>query len=121
MDYSYTPDQELFIESAKEFAEKYFDDEAVKKAYEEDHHISLEAAMTYRELGFMHLGLPEEVGGIPCSKLTQIILTENSTSLPEPLFLSQRTLIQLLMSLILDLKTNRSLLWMQSRISKVPV
>lgn len=40
MDYSYTPDQELFIESAKEFAEKYFDDEAVKKAYEEDHHIS---------------------------------------------------------------------------------
>ena len=76
MDYSYTPDQELFIESAKEFAEKYFDDEAVKKAYEEDHHISLEAAMTYRELGFMHLGLPEEVGGIPCSKLTQIILTE---------------------------------------------
>lgn len=76
MDYSYTPDQELFIESAKEFAEKYFDDEAVKKAYEEDHHISLEAAMAYRELGFMHLGLPEEVGGIPCSKLTQIILTE---------------------------------------------
>lgn len=76
MDYSYTPDQELFIESAKEFAEKYFDDEAVKKAYEEDHHISLEAAMAYRELGFMHLGLPEGVGGIPCSKLTQIILTE---------------------------------------------
>lgn len=45
MDYSYTPDQELFIESAKEFAEKYFDDKAVKKAYEEDHHISLESAL----------------------------------------------------------------------------
>lgn len=128
MDYSYTPDQELFIESAKEFAEKYFDDEAVKKAYEKDHHISLEAAMAYRELGFMHLGLPEEVGGIPCSKLTQIILTEKlheftGTALPFTTDTNSitRTLIQLLTSLILDPKTNRSLLWMQSRISKVPV
>lgn len=76
MDFSLTSDQELFIESAREYAERYFTDEAVRKAYEEDHHISLEAAMAYREAGFMHLGLPEEVGGIPCDKLTQVILTE---------------------------------------------
>ncbi|MGN0301831.1 MAG: acyl-CoA dehydrogenase family protein [Anaerotardibacter sp.] len=76
MDFSLTNDQELFIDSAREFAERYFTEEAVRKAYEEDHHISLEAAMAYREAGFMHLGLPEEVGGIPCDKLTQVILTE---------------------------------------------
>jgi alkylation response protein AidB-like acyl-CoA dehydrogenase len=76
MDFSLTTDQELFIESAREYADRYFTEEAVKQAYEVDHHISVEAAMAYREAGFMHLGLPEEVGGIPCDKLTQIILTE---------------------------------------------
>ncbi len=76
MDFQLTDEQELFIESAREYAERYFDDEAVKKAYEVDHHISLEAAMAYREAGFMHLGLPEEVGGVPRDKLTQILLVE---------------------------------------------
>ena len=32
--------------------------------------------MAFRELGFMHLGLPEEVGGIPCDKLTLVLLME---------------------------------------------
>lgn len=76
MDFDFTPDQELFFASAKEYAEKYFTPEAVKQAYEVDHHISLEAAMAFRELGFMHLGLPEEVGGIPCDKLTLVALME---------------------------------------------
>ncbi len=76
MDFELTPDQELFIASAKEYAEKYFTPEAIEQAYEVDHHISLEAAMAFRELGFMHLGLPEEVGGIPCDKLTLVLLME---------------------------------------------
>ena len=49
MDFELTPDQELFIASAKEYAEKYFTPEAIKQAYEVDHHISLEAAMAFRE------------------------------------------------------------------------
>ena len=77
MDFELTPDQELFIASAKEYAEKYFTPEAIKQAYEVDHHISLEAAMAFRELGFMHLGLPEEVGGIPCDKFTLVLLMES--------------------------------------------
>ena len=40
MDFSLTDDQELMIESAREYAERYFTDEAVKQAYEVDHHIS---------------------------------------------------------------------------------
>ena len=76
MDFDFTADQELFFASAKEYAEKYFTPELIKKYYEEDHHISLEAAMAFRELGFMHLGLPEEVGGIPCDKLTLVALVE---------------------------------------------
>ena len=38
MDFELTPDQELFIASAKEYAEKYFTPEAIKQAYEVDHH-----------------------------------------------------------------------------------
>ena len=37
MDFSLTDDQELMIESAREYAERYFTDEAVKQAYEVDH------------------------------------------------------------------------------------
>ena len=76
MDYTLTDEQQLLIESAKDYAERYFDAESAKRAYEVDHHISLEAAMAYREAGFMHLGLPEEVGGVPCERLTQILLIE---------------------------------------------
>lgn len=76
MDFSLTDDQELMIESAREYAERYFTDEAVKQAYEVDHHISVEAAMAYREAGFMHMGLPEDIGGIPVDKLTEILFVE---------------------------------------------
>lgn len=76
MDFQLTDEQELLIESAREYASRYFTDEAVKQAYEVDHHISVEAAMAYREAGFMHLGLPEEVGGVPVDKLTEVLLVE---------------------------------------------
>ncbi len=76
MDFQLTDEQELLIESAREYASRYFTDEAVKQAYEVDHHISIEAAMAYREAGFMMLGLPEEVGGVPVDKLTEVLLVE---------------------------------------------
>ena len=76
MDFKLTDEQELLIESAREYATRYFTDEAVKQAYEVDHHISIEAAMAYREAGFMYLGLPEEVGGVPVDKLTQVLFIE---------------------------------------------
>ena len=76
MDFDFTSDQELFFESAKEYAEKYFTPELIKQYYEVDHHISIEAAMAYREAGFMMLGLPEEVGGVPVDKLTEVLLVE---------------------------------------------
>lgn len=41
MDFQLTDEQELLIESAREYASRYFTDEAVKQAYEVDHHISI--------------------------------------------------------------------------------
>lgn len=82
MDFSLTDDQELMIESAREYAERYFTDEAVKQAYEVDHHISVEAAMAYREAGFMHMGLPEDIGGIPATSSPRSSLSRSSMNLP---------------------------------------
>lgn len=44
MDFSLTDEQELLIESAREYSERYFTEENVREAYK-NHHISLEAAM----------------------------------------------------------------------------
>ncbi len=76
MDFTLTDEQQLLIESAREYAERYFDEESIRQAYDVDRHISVEAAKAYREAGFMHLGLPEEVGGVPVDKLTQVLLIE---------------------------------------------
>lgn len=75
MDFTFTDEQELLVESIKEYAKRYFDDESVRKMYE-NHQITLEAAMAYRDAGFMYMGLPEEVGGIPCDKTTLVLMCE---------------------------------------------
>ena len=41
MDFTLTDEQQLLIESAKEYAERYFDEEAQRAAYD-NHHISIE-------------------------------------------------------------------------------
>lgn len=75
MDFTFTDEQQLLVESIKEYAKRYFDDESVRQMYS-NHQISLEAAMAYRDAGFMHMGLPEEVGGIPCDKTTLVLMCE---------------------------------------------
>lgn len=75
MDFKFTDEQELLVQSVKEYAGRYFAPEAVREMYG-NHQITLEAAMAYREAGFMHMGLPEEVGGVPCDKTTMVLLCE---------------------------------------------
>ena len=76
MDFSFTEDQELMIDSIKEFAATYFTDEAVREMYEVHHGVPDEIQDAYRDLGFAFMGLPEEVGGIPADRFTLGILTE---------------------------------------------
>ncbi len=76
MDFSFTEDQELMIDSIKEFAATYFTDEAVKEMYEVHHGVPDEVQDAYRDLGFAFMGLPEEIGGIPADCFTLGILTE---------------------------------------------
>lgn len=52
MDFSFSEDQELMIDSIKEFAATYFTDEAVKEMYEVHHGVPDEVQDAYRDLGF---------------------------------------------------------------------
>ena len=53
----------------------HFDERTVDAMYT-NHGIPVEIAEAYRDAGFALMGLPEEVGGIPCDKLTLGIMTE---------------------------------------------
>lgn len=75
MDFNFTEEQELLIESVEEFGRRYFDEHTVDAMYT-NHGIPVEIAEAYRNAGFALMGLPEEVGGIPCDKLTLGIMTE---------------------------------------------
>ena len=75
MDFALTDEQELLVESLKEYADRYFDDESVRQMYE-NHQVSAEAQDAYRDAGFPFMGLPEEVGGIPTDHVTLGLMTE---------------------------------------------
>lgn len=66
MDFSFSEDQELMIDSIKEFAATYFTDEAVKEMYEVHHGVPDEVQDAYRDLGFAFMDLREEVGRHSC-------------------------------------------------------
>ena len=75
MDFGLTDEQQLLVESLKEYADRYFDDESVRQMYE-NHQVSAEAQDAYRDAGFPFMGLPEEVGGIPTDHVTLGLMTE---------------------------------------------
>ena len=75
MDFRFTDEQELLVESIKEYADRYWSDEQVKEMYR-NHKPSQEAITAYREAGFVYMGLPEEVGGVPCDKTTLVLMCE---------------------------------------------
>ncbi|MDO4890887.1 MAG: acyl-CoA dehydrogenase family protein, partial [Coriobacteriaceae bacterium] len=75
MDFNFTDEQELLVESIKEYADRYWSDEQVKEMYR-NHKPNQEAITAYREAGFVYMGLPEEVGGVPCDKTTLVLMCE---------------------------------------------
>ena len=75
MDFNFTDEQELLVDSIKEYAERYWSPEQVKQMYA-DHKPSQEAVTAYRDAGFVYMGLPEEVGGVPCDKTTLVLMCE---------------------------------------------
>ncbi len=75
MDFAYTDEQELLIDSVKEFCERNFDEKKIDAMYANGG-MTDELIKEYLEAGFGLMGIPEEQGGVPCDRVTLGILTE---------------------------------------------
>jgi crotonobetainyl-CoA dehydrogenase len=75
MDFTLTDEQELLLESVREFCDRYFTEDVIKKMYE-DNDMPDEIAEAYRDAGFGLMGIPEEYGGVPCDKVTLGLMIE---------------------------------------------
>lgn len=69
MDFKLTDEQQLMIESVRDYCETYFSEAQVKEYYA-NHEVPVEATKAWVDAGFGLLGIPEEYGGIPADKLT---------------------------------------------------
>lgn len=75
MDFSLTDEQELLIDSVKDFAERYATEDQLKEMYA-NHKMSDELTQAWLENGFGLMGIPEEYGGVPTDLVTLGIMTE---------------------------------------------
>lgn len=75
MDFSYTDEQELLVQSIAEFCERNLDEDKIKAMYA-NHGMTDDLIKAYLDAGFGLMGIPEEQGGIPCDRVTLGLLTE---------------------------------------------
>lgn len=75
MDFNYTDEQELLVDSIKEFCERYATEDKLREMYA-SHRMSVELTDAWMENGFGLMGIPERYGGIETDLVTLGILTE---------------------------------------------
>lgn len=75
MDFNLTEEQQLMVESVKDFCERYLPEEKVREYYA-NHEIPVEVTKAWVDSGFGLLGIPEEYGGVAADKLTIGIVLE---------------------------------------------
>jgi crotonobetainyl-CoA dehydrogenase len=75
MDFGLTDEQQLLVESVKEFSERYATEDQIKQMYA-DHKMSEELTHAWLESGFGLMGIPEEYGGVDTDLVTLGLLTE---------------------------------------------
>lgn len=75
MDFARTDEQELLVESIQEFCERNLDERKIVEMFEA-HGMTDELLKEYLEAGFGLMGIPEELGGVPCDRVTLGVLTE---------------------------------------------
>jgi crotonobetainyl-CoA dehydrogenase len=82
MAYSYTltEEQELLLQSLREWYAQNLDEQKIKGYYEAGG-VPEDVQKSYVDAGFGMIGLPEEVGGTEADKLTQLLLTEELSRL----------------------------------------
>src|SRR5664279_1487558 len=80
MDFNLNDEQELLLDSLREWCAQNISEQQVKQWYE-NHEIPTEVTASWVESGFGMLGMPEELGGTPIDMLTLGIVTEELTRL----------------------------------------
>jgi len=75
MDFALTDEEELLIQSVREFCEQHITEEKVQSWYAA-HELPQEFTKAWVDAGFGLLGIPEELGGTPCDLLTQCMVVE---------------------------------------------
>ncbi|MBB6446871.1 acyl-CoA dehydrogenase family protein [Bacillus benzoevorans] len=73
--YHITEEQELMVESVREWCERNFTEEDVKE-WCKNHRVPDWIYKSWTEAGFGLLGLPEEAGGITSDSMTQVLVLE---------------------------------------------
>lgn len=80
MDFRKTEEQELLLESLKEFIDRYAPEASVKEWYA-NHEVPDAIAKEFVSAGFGFLGLPEEYGGTPCDMVTLMMFAKEISHL----------------------------------------
>ena len=78
MDFKMTEEQELLLESLREFVERNITEPDVKK-WTDNHKAPDELMKAYYDAGFATMGIPEEYGGTPADAITLCLLVEELT------------------------------------------
>jgi len=72
MDFRLTDEQELLLESVREFGKLW--PESYWKECDEEHKFPIEFTKAFYDSGLKHLGLPEEMGGTKTDRVTQTLV-----------------------------------------------
>lgn len=78
MDFRFTEEQELLVESLREFMSREVNEEDIKTFYQEGA-VSEKFSKEFIEAGFGFLGIPEEYGGTPADVTTLMLVGEEIT------------------------------------------
>lgn len=73
--YHITEDQELMLESVRDWCDRNFSEKDVKE-WIKNHRVSDKVLKSWVDAGFGLIGLPEEYGGITADSLTQVLILE---------------------------------------------
>jgi alkylation response protein AidB-like acyl-CoA dehydrogenase len=76
MDFNLTDEQQMLREAVRRFAQEQYTFEARRRVIESAAGCSSENWSSYAELGWLALGLPEDVGGLNCSFVETALLME---------------------------------------------
>ncbi|MEG2627980.1 MAG: acyl-CoA dehydrogenase family protein [Raoultibacter sp.] len=75
MDFSLTEEQEMLLESVREFSDRYFNEDIIAEMYKTAQ-MPDEITSAFRDAGFGTLGIPEQYGGFGMDNLTVGLMIE---------------------------------------------